>query len=59
MKIEINALGLRDLKSSGLISVQKAFVRFNTKSMLPPDKVETIKSAVTDPKNPGCNPNIN
>ena len=59
MKIEINALGLRDLKSSGLISVQKAFIRFNSKSMLPPFKAETIKSQQTEPKNPGCNPNIN
>jgi len=37
-QVEINALGLRNLQSLGLFSIKKAFVRFNTKSMLPHEK---------------------
>ena len=36
--IDVNFLGLRELDSIGMFPVKKAYVRFNTKNMLPPDK---------------------
>ena len=38
LNIDINFLGLRELDSIGIFPVKKAFVRFNTKNMLPPEK---------------------
>jgi hypothetical protein len=35
---EINVLGLRNLESFGLMPVKKPFVRFNLRSLLPPEK---------------------
>ena len=35
-KVEMNVLGLRQLESSGFMPIQKAYVRFNVKSLLPP-----------------------
>jgi hypothetical protein len=35
-KCEIMVLGLRDLVSSGLLPVKKAYVKFNLKSLLAP-----------------------
>ena len=57
-QVEINALGLRQLATKGLLPVSKAFVRFNTKSLLPPDKAKAATSILTEPKNPGPSPNI-
>ena len=34
--IDINVLGLRDLVSTGLLPVKKAYVKFSVKSILPP-----------------------
>lgn len=36
--VEINVLGLRDLESFGLMPVKKAFIKFNLRSLLPPEK---------------------
>jgi len=36
--VEINVLGLREVESFGLIPVKKPFVRFNLRSLLPPEK---------------------
>lgn len=36
--VEINVLGLRELQSFGLMPVKKPFVRFNLRSLLPPEK---------------------
>jgi flagellar assembly factor FliW len=36
--VEINVLGLRNLESFGLMPIKKAFVRFNLRSLLPPEK---------------------
>jgi hypothetical protein len=41
-KITINALGLRNLESSGILPVQKAFVKFNIKSLLPPKSGNSV-----------------
>ena len=38
INIDVNFLGLRELDSIGMFPVKKAYVRFNTKNMLPPDK---------------------
>lgn len=35
---EINILGLRNLESFGLMPVKKPFIRFNLRSLLPPEK---------------------
>lgn len=35
---EINVLGLRNLESFGLMPVKKPFIRFNLRSLLPPEK---------------------
>lgn len=35
---EINILGLRNVESFGLMPVKKPFIKFNLRSLLPPDK---------------------
>jgi len=35
--VEINALGLRNLHSFGLLPVKKPFIKFNLRSLLPPE----------------------
>jgi len=40
--IEINCLGLRMLQSFGLMPVKKPFVKFNLRSLLPPEKAKAI-----------------
>jgi hypothetical protein len=36
--IDIHILGLRELQSFGIIPVRKPFIKFNTRSLLPPQK---------------------
>jgi hypothetical protein len=36
--VEINVLGLRNVESFGLLPVKKPFIRFNLRSLLPPEK---------------------
>ena len=36
--VEINVLGLRELESFGLMPVKKPFIKFNLRSLLPPEK---------------------
>lgn len=36
--VEINVLGLRNLESFGIMPVKKAFIKFNLRSLLPPEK---------------------
>jgi hypothetical protein len=43
----------------GLIPVQKAYIRINAKSILPPDKENSLTNIDTEPKMPGSSPNIN
>jgi superfamily I DNA and/or RNA helicase len=58
--VEINALGLRELKPLSFIPVKKAFISFDLNSINVSSKddggLEPIK---TLPKLPGSNPNIN
>jgi hypothetical protein len=35
---EINVLGLRQMESFGLMPVKKPFIKFNLRSLLPPEK---------------------
>ena len=58
-EIEINILGLRNLQSLGLFPVNKAYIRFNLKSLLPPDKAKAVENVDTTPNEKGENPNIN
>ena len=57
--VEINVLGLRHLVSTGLLPVTKAFIKFHIKSLLPPEKSKAVQNVMTNPKDPGSNPNVN
>jgi hypothetical protein len=52
-------LGLRDLQSFGLMPVKKPFIKFNLKSLLPPEQSKAITDVQTNPGDTGANPNIN
>lgn len=52
-------LGLRYLKSPGILPVKKAFINFNVKSMLPPELGSAMKNIKTQPSALGPNPTIN
>ena len=52
-------MALRDLESFGLLPIRKPFVRFNTRSLLPPEKAQALTNIQTQPKDTGSNPNIN
>lgn len=41
-KVEIICLGLRNLVSSGILPVNKAFIKFNLKSLLPAHKAKAV-----------------
>jgi hypothetical protein len=56
--VRIRALGLRSLKSFGLLPVTKAFVKFNLKSIMRPDDKQSRNEIMTQPKDAGSNPNI-
>jgi hypothetical protein len=57
--ISCQILGLRGLKSPGILPVKKAFINFNIKSMLPPAMGSAIKNIKTQPSALGSNPTIN
>lgn len=56
---EINILGLRSLESFGLMPVKKPFIKFNLRSLLPPEKAQAVTNIKTQPSSAGNNPNIN
>lgn len=58
-KFDLTVLGLRQLASMGLFPVKKAFVKFNVKNMLPPDKAAAVSNVSTEPGPAGPNPNLN
>lgn len=45
--VSCQILGLRNLKSPGILPVKKAFINFNIKSMLPPDLGSAIRNIQT------------
>jgi len=51
--VEINVLGLRNLESFGLLPVKKPFVRFNLRSLLPPEKAQAVTNIKTLPSATG------
>ena len=51
-------LGLRNLQSPGILPVKKAFIKFNVKSLVPPNG-PAVKNVQTQPTAPGCNPTLN
>ena len=57
-KVDIIALGLRNLISTGLMPVNKAYVNFNLKSLLPVHKAAAVSNIQTQPGDKGPNPNI-
>ena len=57
--VEINILGLRNLESFGLMPVKKPFIKFNLRSLLPPEKAQAVTNIKTQPSAAGSNPNIN
>jgi len=58
-EVEINVLGLRQLQSFGLMPVKKPFIKFNIRSLLPPEKAKAVENIKTTPGDKGANPNIN
>jgi len=57
--IDLNILGLRTLKSFGLMPVKKPFIKFDIRSLVPPEKAMSVTNVLTEPSATGCNPNIN
>jgi hypothetical protein len=57
--IDLNILGLRTLASFGLMPVKKPFIKFDIRSLMPPEKALAVTNVFTDPKDTGSNPNIN
>lgn len=55
---QINILGLRELESFGIMPIRKPYIKFNVRSMLPPEKAVAVSDITTDPKM-GANPNFN
>jgi hypothetical protein len=51
-------LGMRNLQSPGILPVKKAFVKFNIKSLVPPNG-PALKNIQTQPIAPGSNPTLN
>jgi len=40
--IEVNVLGMRSLQSFGLMPVKKPFIKFNLRSLLPPEQAKAV-----------------
>jgi len=58
-KLNINVLGLRNLKSSGLLPVKKAFLKMQVKSILPPQEQLLVEDKIIAANEKGPNPNFN
>ena len=56
--IDINVLGLRNLVSTGLLPVKKAFTKFSVKSILPPAQAKAVADIYTQPGEGGTDPNV-
>ena len=46
-QVDIQVLGLRDLQSSGLLPVKKAFIEFNLKSLVGPNEGSALENIKT------------
>ena len=54
----INVLGLRNLLSTGLLPIKKAYVKFSVKSLLPSAQAKAVNDIFTTPDEGGSDPNI-
>ena len=57
-QISMNVFGLRDLQSFGLLPVRKPFIKFNIKSLVPPEKAQAVTNLKTQ-TGQGADPNFN
>jgi hypothetical protein len=57
-RLKIQALGLRNLKSAGIIPVRRAFVQFDMKSLALLSGQKNREPIRTEPKESGSDPNI-
>jgi hypothetical protein len=57
-EIDLNILGLRGLLPSGIMPIQKPFIKFNLKSLLPPKHQGRLENLFTDPCPGGSDPTI-
>ena len=48
-QVDINVLGLRNLASFGLMPIKKPFIKFNLRSLLPPEKAQAVTNIQTQP----------
>ena len=55
-KTAIAILGLRELVSTGLLPVNKAYVKFSLKSLLPSSQAKAVDNIYTEPSDKGSNP---
>lgn len=58
MNVEINVLGFRDLLSTGLLPIKKAYAKFSLKSLLPPAQGKAVADIFTQPGEGGSDPNV-
>jgi hypothetical protein len=49
---------LRNLVSTGLLPVRKAYVKFSVKSILPASEAKAVSDVFTEPGEGGSDPNI-
>lgn len=56
--IEINVLGFRNLLSTGLLPIRKAFAKFSLKSILPPTEAKAVQDVYSLPDESGSDPNV-
>ena len=42
-----------------MMAVKKPFIKFNLRSLLPPEKAQAVTNVKTNPAGSGSNPNIN
>ena len=58
--LEINILGLRDIKPLAMLPIKKAFIKFDMNSLnVSGEKENALPSKTTQPKDKGSNPTIN
>ena len=58
--LEINILGLRDIKPLAMLPIKKAFIKFDMNSLnVSGEKENNLPSKTTQPKDKGSNPTIN
>lgn len=57
-KCEVIVLALRDLVSTGLLPVNKSYIKFGLKSLLPVSQANAVDNIFTQPNAKGQNPII-